>query len=216
MEKEQTKSIQRRRIVENKHKSKGWNVVLSNKKPQMDSVRRRCKKKSLGLQTMMEGLWVKWSNGSDHIKASIEGPGWGDGRKGGKVEKNLDHFSICACHPCAGAMLIFSVSFQFYRMSPKRQTLCVCPWYINAEFSLCVVDVGRVCWERRRFALVWASSPRLRHHNSFGLNLELACLSLVFPTRRWDCCSLCVSSLLSHFLFLPSLLFIFIMEFFLF
>ena len=21
-------------------------------------------------------------------------------------------FSICACHPCAGAMLIFSVSFQ--------------------------------------------------------------------------------------------------------
>ena len=23
------------------------------------------------------------------------------------------HFSMCACHPCAGAMLIFSVSFQF-------------------------------------------------------------------------------------------------------
>ncbi len=39
-----------------------------------------------------------------------------DGRK-----KNLDHFSICACHPCAGAMLIFSVSFQFYQMSPKRR-----------------------------------------------------------------------------------------------
>jgi len=38
-----------------------------------------------------------------------------------KSQKNLDHFSICACHPCAGAMLIFSVSFQFYRMSPKRQ-----------------------------------------------------------------------------------------------
>ena len=27
-------------------------------------------------------------------------------------EKNCLHFSICACHPCAGAMLIFSVSFQ--------------------------------------------------------------------------------------------------------
>ena len=27
--------------------------------------------------------------------------------------KKLVHFSICACHPCAGAMLIFSVSFQF-------------------------------------------------------------------------------------------------------
>ena len=23
------------------------------------------------------------------------------------------HFSICACHPCAGAMLIFSVPLQF-------------------------------------------------------------------------------------------------------
>ena len=31
----------------------------------------------------------------------------------------LVHFSICACHPCAGAMLIFSVSFQFYRMIPE-------------------------------------------------------------------------------------------------
>ena len=40
-----------------------------------------------------------------------------------KKEKNLDHFSIYACHPCAGAMLIFSVSFQFYRMSPKGQAL---------------------------------------------------------------------------------------------
>ena len=29
------------------------------------------------------------------------------------VQKNCLHFSICACHPCAGAMLIFSVSFQF-------------------------------------------------------------------------------------------------------
>jgi hypothetical protein len=32
------------------------------------------------------------------------------------VGKKSDTFSICACHPCAGAMLIFSVSFQFYRM----------------------------------------------------------------------------------------------------
>ena len=30
-----------------------------------------------------------------------------------KDEKIWNHFSICACHPCAGAMLIFSVSFQF-------------------------------------------------------------------------------------------------------
>jgi len=32
---------------------------------------------------------------------------------------NPCHFSICACHPCAGAMKIFSVSFHFYRMIPK-------------------------------------------------------------------------------------------------
>ena len=31
--------------------------------------------------------------------------------------KKCDTFSICACHPCAGAMLIFSVSFQFLRMT---------------------------------------------------------------------------------------------------
>jgi len=28
-------------------------------------------------------------------------------------QNKSDTFSICACHPCAGAMLIFSVSFQF-------------------------------------------------------------------------------------------------------
>ena len=38
----------------------------------------------------------------------------------GEKKKNLDHFSICVRHPCAGAMLIFSVLFQFYRMSPNR------------------------------------------------------------------------------------------------
>ena len=35
-----------------------------------------------------------------------------------KTKKKSDTFSICACHPCAGAMLIFSVSFQFLRMTP--------------------------------------------------------------------------------------------------
>ena len=29
------------------------------------------------------------------------------------------HFSICACHPCAGAMLIFYVSLQFEQMLPE-------------------------------------------------------------------------------------------------
>lgn len=49
------------------------------------------------------------------------------------MEQNLDHISICACSHCAGAMLFFSVSFQFYQMSPKRNvstgniTLYTCP-----------------------------------------------------------------------------------------
>ena len=29
------------------------------------------------------------------------------------------HFSSCACHPCAGAVLIFSASLQFWRMIPE-------------------------------------------------------------------------------------------------
>ena len=29
------------------------------------------------------------------------------------------HFSICACHPCAGAMPIFPVPFQLKRMNPE-------------------------------------------------------------------------------------------------
>ena len=33
--------------------------------------------------------------------------------------KHLMHFPFCACHPWAGAMLIFSVSFQFDRMFPE-------------------------------------------------------------------------------------------------
>ena len=42
---------------------------------------------------------------------------------GGKhIEDNnvyLVHFSICACHLCAGAILILSASFQRYRVFPK-------------------------------------------------------------------------------------------------
>ena len=33
--------------------------------------------------------------------------------------KNLIHFPICARHPCAKGMLLFSASFQFYRMLPE-------------------------------------------------------------------------------------------------
>ena len=33
--------------------------------------------------------------------------------------QKVRYFSIYACHPCAGAMLIFSVSFQFLRMTTE-------------------------------------------------------------------------------------------------
>ena len=36
--------------------------------------------------------------------------------------KNLVHFSICACHPCAGAILIFSVSFPISSDDPRRES----------------------------------------------------------------------------------------------
>ena len=32
---------------------------------------------------------------------------------------NLVHFTISACHPCAGTMLINTVSFQSYQMIPE-------------------------------------------------------------------------------------------------
>ena len=46
----------------------------------------------------------------------------------GQKKKKVRYFSIYACHPCAGAMLIFSVSFQFLRMAgepaPTRSICC--------------------------------------------------------------------------------------------
>ena len=35
------------------------------------------------------------------------------------IVQKVRYFSIYACHPCAGAMLIFSVSFQFLRMTTE-------------------------------------------------------------------------------------------------
>lgn len=42
-----------------------------------------------------------------------------DGRHPGQEIIKVRYFSIYACHPCAGAMLIFSVSFQFLRMTTE-------------------------------------------------------------------------------------------------
>ena len=43
-----------------------------------------------------------------------------------RVNEECLHFSICVCvcHPCTGAMLIFSVSFQFLSQKPYN-LLCI-------------------------------------------------------------------------------------------
>ena len=38
---------------------------------------------------------------------------------------NLFHFSTCACQPCAGAMLIFFVSFHVNGSTPKGIHVCI-------------------------------------------------------------------------------------------
>lgn len=59
-----------------------------------------------------------------------------------KNQQYLDHFSIFACHLWAGAMLIFSVSFQFYMMSPKRQLRGLTLQYIKKKLALASVSAG--------------------------------------------------------------------------
>ncbi|GKD44805.1 hypothetical protein Tco_1269450, partial [Tanacetum coccineum] len=81
-----------------------------------------------------------------------------------RAKKILDHFSICACHPCAGAMLIFSVSFQFYRMSPKGQ-FTLFPWDQSSSDSdqfldLCVSSL------RKGHAFPWDQSSGDSDHFS--------------------------------------------------
>ena len=47
------------------------------------------------------------------IETDVERETKGGDKDGGRHKfNNCLHFSICACHPCAVAMLVFSVSFQ--------------------------------------------------------------------------------------------------------
>jgi len=53
------------------------------------------------------------------------------------------HFLTCACHPCAGAMLIFSVSFQFLTDDPRKEPkthLCM--------FQICVLRLERAAFKQ--------------------------------------------------------------------
>ena len=54
--------------------------------------------------------------------------------------QNVRSIYVCACPRCAGAMLIFSVSFQFQWMIPEGNPICV---YM---LLLCVVCMLFICW----------------------------------------------------------------------
>ena len=66
---------------------------------------------------------------------------------GSRIAKS-DTFSIFACHPCAGAMLIFSVSFQFLRMTPKSSGM------LDSRSNICVEEA-----RRRRYGGGGSCSP---------------------------------------------------------
>ena len=68
-------------------------------------------------------------------------------------QKNLVHFSICACHPCAGAMLIFSVSFQFYRMIPEGNPVW-CEKIRTSCCFFCFAKTSKKTWYTSRFVRV--------------------------------------------------------------
>ena len=94
--------------------------------------------------------------------------------RGTAPSKNCVHFSICACHPCAGAMLIFSVSFQFYRMILERNPKCKrnTSWYTDPPACLQAIagalassvawsDHGRV---RAKFCVSIPNEPPRSEH----------------------------------------------------
>ena len=68
-------------------------------------------------------------------------------------QKNLVHFSICACHPCAGAMLIFSVSFQFCRMIPEGNPVW-CEKIRTSCCFFCFAKTSKKTWYTSRFVRV--------------------------------------------------------------
>ena len=61
------------------------------------------------------------------------------------VENKSDTFSICACQSCAGAMLIFSVSFQFLRMTSLEVPFSLGPKLSNHRPGL----VRQELWVRK-------------------------------------------------------------------
>ena len=82
------------------------------------------------------------------------------------LSKDCVHFSICACHPCAGAMLIFSVSFQFYRMILERNPLYKWPQFARKQLSVVLVVCARGVCTSLRLAI-----PPLTAQRSFACSV---------------------------------------------
>ena len=65
-----------------------------------------------------------------------------------RISKNwpqlIVHFPMCACHPCAGAMLIFSESFQLLRMIPEGnpQLSIICIIIINIIIIIIIIIIS--------------------------------------------------------------------------
>ena len=85
-----------------------------------------------------------------------------------KGQKNRDTFSMYACHPCAGTMLIFSVSFQFFQMTSEEVPSSTHPpLYIRTSSS----DTTFVMGSQFSFNKHSTSYPKTIHPED-----ELACL----------------------------------------
>ncbi len=72
-----------------------------------------------------------------------------------KTRKIEEPISINACHPCAGAMLIFSVSFQFYQM-PRRAKL-TCRSHIHYQAHQLTPSLGKQVPRRKKNDQFFAS-----------------------------------------------------------
>ena len=97
-----------------------WKVEQNRHLARMRQASRQASRQALRLWKLQRGkgeTWLRWG------KTRGRPPHPYIHRFSHAWAKNLLHFSICACHPCAGAMLIFSVSLQFYRMIPEGNPL---------------------------------------------------------------------------------------------
>merc|ERR1712121_553462 len=90
-----------------------------------------------------------------------------------RLQNKSDTFSIFACHPCAGAMLIFSVSFHF--AASQKYLRCSAPTraFLMAYRARVIKYEQRKQIKRGRAGIEPATSPtRGENHTSRPTALE--------------------------------------------